>query len=158
MKKKKTKGEKILILADSHGRNISSHLTEIWPSRNTSISSIFKPNANLSVVTKDLKKQIKTFTKKDYIIVIGGSNDNLVNNENQLVDKLKRIVAESSHTNIILAGLPYKHHIPGLNNRVTYVNWEIEKTVNNSSHAFFLPLNDLSRKLHTKQGLHFNKQ
>lgn len=155
---KKDGSDKILILADSHGRNIVSYLTEIWPARSTKISSVFKPNANLNEVTKDLKKLIKSFTKRDYIIIIGGSNDNIVQNENSLIDAYKKIVEMSVHTNIILGGLPYKHHIPGLNNRVAYINMEIEIITSNSEHAVLLPLGDFSRKLHTKHGLHFNKQ
>lgn len=48
----KTISNRILILADSRGRNLSSNLTEIWPSRTTEINCIFKPNATFNEVTR----------------------------------------------------------------------------------------------------------
>lgn len=156
-KSKKTRDE-VLILADSHGRNISEYLMEIWPSKKTQINSIFKRNANFDEVTKDLKKLVKLFGKNDYVVVIGGANDSLGDSEGQLLSSFKQVIEATRHTNLILAALPYRYHTPELNSRVSFMNMEIEGLVKKSKHATLLTLNYLTRQLHTKHGLHLNKQ
>ncbi len=65
---------KILILADSHGRNLSSIVREKLPSK-FSVTGIFKPSATMAHVIENLHTHTRSFTQQDTVIIMGGQND-----------------------------------------------------------------------------------
>lgn len=146
----------LLILSDSHGRNLYNNIMTVWPNCTFNVSCIFKPNAGLSGVVNDLKALTESFTKEDYVVVIGGTND-VVHEGRQLIKTFQCILDRTSHTNVIMAGLPYRHDIPGWNNKISLINLELEKLVHYKSDATFLAINDLPRHMYTHHGLHFNR-
>lgn len=148
----------MLLLSDSHGRHLFNNLTKVWPSCTSSVCSIFKPNAGLSEVVRDIVALTDSFTLNDSLIVIGGTNDDIVQGESQLYDTYTKILQCTTHTNVVIAGLPYRHNVPGLNNKISFINIELEKIVLDFSHAYFLPINKLPRHMYTRHGLHFNKR
>ncbi|KAG8253108.1 hypothetical protein J6590_041890 [Homalodisca vitripennis] len=141
---------KVLLLVDSHGWDMYKYLAESWPNNNTNISCIFKPNSNLANVVKDIKKLTKNFTKKDTVIIIGGTNDNLVKKEGELIKQFQTIVRGMSHTKILVSALPYRHDVPGLNNRIAFINMELQDILSKYPDATFLPINNLQRHMYTK--------
>lgn len=104
---------KNLILAYSHGRNIAPKLAEVWPDRSSRITYIFKQNANIAQVTKTLKHTTESFRKEGCVIIISGSNDNIVSEESQLIDTFKKLIKLVTHTTIIVAGLQNQYNSPG---------------------------------------------
>ncbi|XP_054279932.1 uncharacterized protein LOC128998024 [Macrosteles quadrilineatus] len=150
--------KKILILADSHGRHLAPNLSSIWQKSGHDISCIFKPNAIMKEVLSDAKILTKSFTKSDTLVVLGGSNDEVSQAERNYCETIRILLENTTHTNIIISALPYRHHVPGLNNRIWFLNTNIEKLVAQHKHASFLAINKLPRHLYTQHGLHFNKQ
>lgn len=152
------KNGQLLILADSQGRNLSKYTSNVWPSDNKkTISSIFKPNATLSEVVNDVGELTKFFTKKDFVVVLGGSNNEIKNKRKQLFYDVERLLKQTEHTNVLVAGLPYRHHLPVENDLINYINIDLEHNIiRKTHHATFLPINNLARHFYTKHGLHFN--
>ncbi|KAF5284442.1 hypothetical protein FQR65_LT13549 [Abscondita terminalis] len=64
---------KILVLADDHGRGLSDKLQQFNQNK-FDITVLFKPKANYEQVVQDIIHLTKSFNKKDYVIIIGGSN------------------------------------------------------------------------------------
>ncbi|KAG8336403.1 hypothetical protein J6590_045368 [Homalodisca vitripennis] len=62
-----------------------------------------------------------------------------------------------SHTKILVSALPYRHDVPGLNNRIAFINMELQDILSKYPDATFLPINNLQRHMYTKHGLHFNR-
>ena len=103
-----TQKHHITILADSHGRQMSSILSERLPS-SFSVTGVFKPNAKFAGVIDELDTLSQGHTKRDTIIIMGGQNDiNLGGSFNPIghIQKLKRA---SQYTNIVLISLPPRH-------------------------------------------------
>ncbi|KAG8247866.1 hypothetical protein J6590_052285 [Homalodisca vitripennis] len=147
----------ILMFADSHGREMYKNLAEIWPKSNVNISCIYKPNATLKSVVTDLKLLTKDFTKDDSVIIIGGTNDDIVDKEDKLINIFKDIIQLTTLTTVRIAAIPCRHDVPGLNNRIAYINMELEKILSQHLDADFLPVNILPRHMYTKKGIHFNR-
>lgn len=137
---------------------MSKNLRNIWPDPQPNISSLFKPSATLEEVVKDTIKLTKQFSKKDHLIVIGGSNNEIHFDKGKLVSKFDNLLKVTRHTNVIIAALPYKHNSPGLNNKVSILNMDMKTLTDKAEHAKFLPLQELPRHLYTKYGSHFNRQ
>ena len=98
--------KKVLILADSHRRQISSLLSGKLPS-NFSITSLFKPNCRFADVTSELDTHTKTLTKRNTVIIIGRQNNIILGDHfppEQHVDKLQRA---AQNTNIVILNLPF---------------------------------------------------
>jgi hypothetical protein len=51
------------------------------------VTSIFKPNANLSNVTEDIGNLCKGLTKEDQVVIVGGAGNSLDRNLNYHIEK-----------------------------------------------------------------------
>lgn len=142
---------KLLILTDSHGRNMYkmlSHYAEF------DIEVIFKPGASLSGVTEDIVNLTKDFQSSDFVFVLGGTNDKY---RNFPLKKVREIIKSTTHTNVVIGAVPYRYDKPLLNNNIFEVNLKIFELIqkSRSMHACFLDVNSfLLEKHYTKHGLH----
>lgn len=150
--------EKVLILADSHGRDLCQHVTNQWMSTNKYISSIIKPNATLCNVVDNLNNLVQNFNKNDIVIVIGGTNDKIIGNEDTLLNKFKDIIDNTQHTNLVLAGLPLRHLEPEASDSVDNINFDLQVISQGKNHVWYLPLDKLPRHMYTRHGFHFNRK
>lgn len=76
----KTFKPKILILSDSHGRDLSVTLNNLLNSR-FSVQSFFKPNASFEQVTTNINELAKDFNKSDFVVVLAGVNNAIKGNK-----------------------------------------------------------------------------
>lgn len=112
---------RVLILGDKYCRNLHSTLKRLLGSNvdNYSITSILKPGAPLHNIIDNIESLVKNFTFRDHIILIGGSEDFLINKTPSLkilLNKLKACV----HTNVMILSIPFQK-------RQTYLNVKINK-------------------------------
>lgn len=145
----------ILILSDSHGRHCSSLLRNLidTPAR---ISSIVKPNATLDQVISDLDSLTKTFSKKDFVIIIGGTNNALFNKEitNNTFLNMNKI---SKKTNIILYSIPHWLNNWKANKSIFHQNNKIQNIIRRNSDIVYIDSNRyMSSHDYTSHGLHLN--
>lgn len=106
------KNRRVLILGDSHGRNLGNLLNLKC---SFSVLNIFKPNAKLCNVLQDVDSHTKDFTFNDFVFIIGGTNDLLsddykIKNIQQIYDML---VTKLRNTNVILPAVSnnFQSHI-----------------------------------------------
>ena len=146
--------KQVLILADSHGRHLSSILSRKLPP-NYSVSSIFKPNGRFADVTAELDTHTKTMTNQDTVFIIGGQNDiNLGGNftPEQHVNKLQ---CAAQNTNIVVSTLPFWYNRPTLCSEIKHANQQLKLQLRETDVTLF-EMNFLSVKHFTRHGLHMN--
>lgn len=146
---------KVLILADSHGRKLRDMLSNEL--RNSyEVISIFHPNATFGQVTADISALVRNFGKRDYVIVIGGSND-LGYNKVRDFDKCINHVADcTAHTNLIFTNIPHRHDLEIQDNLHWYLNSKFSQAQKWWRHVKLIDLTRLPRDNFTKHGLHLN--
>ncbi|KAF5275278.1 hypothetical protein FQR65_LT16760 [Abscondita terminalis] len=149
---------RILILADSHGRNLVSKFRDRL-SPKYSVQCIFKPNATFEQITCDLSGLTLDFNKDDQVIIITGTNNAL--NKNYISDHhIEKAVAALSHTNCMFAAVPYAYHYNYnyFNNLAYKTNYQFQFIVNRyCGFAKFLDVNRILNSNHkTLNGLHLN--
>ncbi|KAF5305375.1 hypothetical protein FQA39_LY09204 [Lamprigera yunnana] len=149
---------RILILADSHGRNLANKFRDRL-SPNYSVLCIFKPNATFEQTTCDLLGLTLDFNKGDHVIIMAETNDALV--KNYISDNsTEKTVAELSHTNCLFVAVPYVYHCnyKYFNNLAYKTNYQFQFITNNYSESVkFVDVNRFLGSRHkTLNGLHLN--
>lgn len=154
-----SEGRKVLMLTDSHGRNLQTlvqdHLCDV------NVCSFVKPGAKINdvLLENNLESFTRDYTDHDVIVVIGGTNDIDELSPFQLsmhkaMDKLEKL---SSRTNVVLLeimkrfDMNYDEEI-GIANNILYSR--CEKIKNNHRISFVQTNKDLERADYTKHGLH----
>lgn len=158
---------KIYLSCDSQGRGLALELG--LRSDSYDIFNCTQPGAPIKVVMSLISNSmdLQMYTKNDYIVIIGGSNDvhsNIVANRsdflNSFSDYLEKQLALFSHTNLILATVPYRYDLrqeSSENKIIKEMNKVIRNLVYRYSHVFLLDLYLLRSCHHTRHGLHINK-
>lgn len=166
MKPRGRKQHRVLLLADSHGRRCGSLLHEKLGDK-FEVISIFKPNASWNNVVKDVPTLTKDFNEKDYVILMGGSNDMHTNEDStlkQLPDSLLNldiILPLVKNTNLIIPNIPHRFDKPALNYKIRKSNQIRNQVINclakeNSNMLLIRDNCKFYRRDHTKHGLHYN--
>ncbi|KAG8267826.1 hypothetical protein J6590_041740 [Homalodisca vitripennis] len=146
----------LVIMADSHGKNISS-LVQQRTLR--SVLSYVRPGAKFSQVTDEVTNVRKNLTKDDYLLIMAGSNDVETSGINRLTQNVQELIKNTADTNLIIATLPMRHDRPALDLKISKLNTELEKLILESPlKPQILPLHLLPRHLFTNHGLHLNKK
>jgi hypothetical protein len=162
--KTKNKKSRVLLLADSHGRECSTLLSKNL--KNFDVETFFKPGAPLNEVVNSARDLVKDFNKDDFLIVLGGTND-IEDKTNkhlpQIFDSLNKVVPLSQKTNVIINTVPFRFDMPELNSKIKETNKLIHNTINNlktknAKNLGICFLNErLKREHYTKHGLHLNQ-
>lgn len=93
--------EKILIICNEEGKGVRQVLQPLLGTKHM-VQSIIKPGAKINNLINDGLSHCTNFTKSDYVIVIGGSNDD---NPLELQSNLYHLLKNLSHTNVILTDI-----------------------------------------------------
>ncbi|KAG8311951.1 PC4 and SFRS1-interacting protein [Homalodisca vitripennis] len=147
---------KLIILADSHGKNLSS-MVEQRSSLN--VCSYVRPGARFHQVVEEVEEITKNLTNEDHLLVIAGTNSVETTGVNRLMMDVNSLISSVKHTNLLLATLPMRHDRCELDIKISRVNGEIESISElNKSTVKLLPLHLLPRHLFTTHGLHMNRR
>lgn len=150
------KGNKLKILADSHGRNVRSIVQERCNIHN--VYSCIKPGGQIHSVLIDAENEAKDMDQDDFLVIFGGTNDIKPHlSDNFIPNKIEQTIEKCSHTNIIVSALPYRYDIPYLNRKIYQTNRLLKQLCDKYYHANFLPLNTIKRDDYSNGGLHFNR-
>jgi hypothetical protein len=126
--------KKVLILADSHGRGCASILSQFL--NNTyDISSMVKPGAGIDEIVKMVRKQTTNFDEKDWVIIMGGSNDVVHDGSHcgKFINALNELLPLSKKTNIIVNTLPVSSWDKERVNMVTNTNRSIHRVIHRAT-------------------------
>jgi lysophospholipase L1-like esterase len=124
------------------------------------VQGIIEPGAELTTITKTVKKEVKLLTKNDVIVIWGGTRDGSKNETTSGMRQLKDFFRENNHTNIIQMGIPYRfdlHANSCVNKEIEVCNRKLGKLVKAFEYTALIKP-DSNREVFTKHGLHMNNK
>lgn len=145
----------VLILSDSHGRDLYSSVQGLVKQN---VTTIVRSGAPLDKVSQGINYFSKGFTKTDTIVVIGGTNDVETHKPRRTLATVNFLLRCTRKTNLVIATIPSRHDKPELWDNVSYLNEKIRESCSRFKHCTVLPLDELPRHYYTAHGLHYNKQ
>ncbi|KAG8252169.1 hypothetical protein J6590_064200 [Homalodisca vitripennis] len=151
---------KILILADSHGRGCGEHIRDRL-GRMFVVTSIIKPNANFNDVIENIEELTESYQNGDYVIVLAGTN-NFNNRTPDLDFRFDLIKQVARKTNVVIPGIPHRFDKLGFNTNDAIKRSNIKLIeyirVSKLDNLNFVIVPNTKYTLHdqTKHGLHFN--
>lgn len=154
--------KRIVVLADSHGRNLSYRLQELCKYYNVCVYT--KPGAKIKSIIKEGKHSISNLGKDDFLVVLAGTNDMNRNEPGQLTvgQGINHLISIGTKTNVIISSIPYRYDVPYLNDNISFVNMGIAKKIRSYEGKLNIVYEDinlaLQRTSYTTHGLHLNKR
>jgi len=65
-----------------------------------------KPGCDLNTLLESAKSVLGSLTRKDVILICGGSNDFNFDKDESIIDHIMDFIKTNNHTNIVLANVP----------------------------------------------------
>lgn len=144
----------VLILADSHGRQLAELLHPILP---YNVQVIFKPSAKFNQVISDVTNLTKKFTKNDHVFIIAGCNDCNCKLKTSSFDfNLSSLSFISQITNVHVFNVFDRHDCTKCNDKVVKFNIQLQQEILKTDIKSINLLHILKRNDFTKKKLHLN--
>lgn len=121
------------------------------------MSTFVRPGAQFDKVTEEQQQLTKNLTLKDYLLVIGGTNNIEHTGTRRLLDGIQKVIMDAKHTNLILPTVPMRHDNPKFDLKISRINAEIEKMAEKHPKLQLLPVHLFPRHSFTRHGLHLNR-
>jgi lysophospholipase L1-like esterase len=147
----------VVVIGDGHARGCAAELTE-HAGKSCEVTGFVKPRTGLEVITEMATKEISKLTKKDVVVVWGGTHDIGKNMTKKGLEHLVKFVKQNSHTNIVIMKAPHRHDLSDLscvNNEVKGFNRKLQKMMKIYNNTEILDV-DINREHYTHHGLHMN--
>jgi lysophospholipase L1-like esterase len=147
----------IIIMGDSHSRGSAVMLRDYLGSK-FEVYGIIKPGASAAEIVAQTNKNYRHLTKKDVIVLFGGSNDVYRNNSKTALLQIAKF-CEEINRNIIVFDIPHRYDLMGIscvNKEVQAFNRKLRKVTKQYKHVTILEVSR-SRETFTQHGLHLNK-
>lgn len=145
------------LFGDSHARDQATHLNSSL-NGTYHIKSTCCPGWPLNEVVEKVVTQICEFinlSEKDFIVVVGGSNDTSEAHQKKLYDLYNKLFALLPNTNVIICETPFRFDEVEKNTEIAATNNLVARLCNVYPNATFLPvINSMQRHHFTKHGLH----
>ena len=117
-----------------------------------------KPGANSQTIVSTSTKTTGKLTKKDIVVVWGGTRDVGRNETVKGLHQLRNFVENHKQTNVIVMSVPYRHDLEPnscVNDEVKVYNRKLKKHLKVFDNTCVLEV-DTNRDLFTRHGLHMN--
>ena len=127
---------------------------------NTEVQGIVKPGADMETIVGTSIKSVKKLTKKDTVVVWGGTRDIGKNEAAKGLHQLKNFVEQNNQTNFIVIGAPHRYDLDlksCVNEEVKVYNRELKECLKTCENIEILEI-DSNRDLFTRHGLHLNSK
>ena len=151
------KSRKILIIGDSHARGCASEISR-HVKQDTEVCGIVKPGMCLDAITASAKEEIRQMTKKDVVVIWGGTNDVAKNNTECGQRHLQAFVEQNKQTSIVIMNVPHRHDLNTtscINDEVIKYNRKLKKWMTVYDHVTIVDPG-LDREHFSRHGLHMN--
>ncbi|RZF47165.1 hypothetical protein LSTR_LSTR016340 [Laodelphax striatellus] len=155
--RKVKKRRRVLVIADSHGRDLGWDLNCDVRDDGFEATVISKPGGSFRTVTEDIENFTRDFNFDDRVIVIAGTND-IVDSTIQPTDlDLEPIIATSRRTRVSIATVPYRYDRPLMNVNVGKFNSCLTRQISQFDGIDLMDLGNFEIADYTRHGLHLNK-
>ena len=146
---------KILILGDSHARNCSQVVKHNL-NHNVEVQGIVIPEAYIETIENTSTKNVEKLTKKDTVLLWGGTRDVGKNESIKGLHQLKNFVKNHNQTNFIMMCVPHRYDLDlnsCINEEVQVYNRKLKKYLKTCENIEIIEI-DSNRDLFTEHGLH----
>lgn len=154
---------KIIIVGDSQARNIGNLIREKLNSGSNKgkfdVTSSCRPNATFNQVLSDLEGLTKDYTKNDFVLLMGGSNDIPQAKLDKYDEILDKIVRVAGRTNVVVSEVPYRYDLNNFKSskeNAKFINRLLSSTMRHTNSFKVLKLAFLKRHHFTSHGLHYS--
>jgi hypothetical protein len=118
-----------------------------------------KPGAGTVDIFAPINLNYKHLTKRDVIVVQGGSNDVYRNNSMLALTQFVKFCEDLNHVNIIILDIPRRYDLietSCINKEIQIFNRKLRKIIKAYNHVTVLEVNN-NREAFTRHGMHLNK-
>jgi len=156
----KTKGKnqrKVILLGDSHIRGCSEKLADLL-GNSYNVIGITKPNANVKAVTDSINLKTEQLTKKDVVILCGGTRDISKYEANIGLQHISQFANSAADTNMIVMCAPSRYDLQPsscVNMEVASFNRKLHKSMKIFSHVQARRMST-NHDHYTTHGFHMN--
>ena len=151
------KQNKIIIMGDSHARGCAQEVQHNLGCC-FEVHGFVKPGANAQMIVNTSTKTMGKLTKKDVVVVWGGTRDVGKNETDKGLRQIRNFVENHKQTNVIVMSVPYRHDLESsscVNHEVKVYNRKLKKNLKLFDNRCVLEV-DTDRELYTRHGLHMN--
>jgi hypothetical protein len=148
---------KILISRDSHVRGCAGRMSASMDAR-FEVCGVVKPGCCTDSISGTVSDEVNRLTKNDFLVLSSGANDISKNDTRIAFRNIVNYIKNTSHTNVILMGVPPRYDAPGcsqLNNSIKLFNNKLDKLTKIFCHVT-MSERISNRLLYTKHGSHLN--
>ena len=156
-KTKDKKQNKIIIIGDSHARGCAQELQHQL-GQGFEVQGFVKPGATSQTVVNTSTKTMEKLTKKDVVVVWGGTRDVGRNETTKGLQQIRHFVDSHKQTNVIVMSVPHRHDLEPnscVNEEVIAYNRKLKKQLKIFDNTCIIEV-DTDRDLFTRHGLHMN--
>ena len=151
------KQHKVIILGDSHARGYAAGVKHLLGNDFEVFGSI-NPGSGMERVKDTAKVKVQQLTKKDAVVLWGGSNDVARNNSLVGLKHILEFVMNANRTNVILVSAPHRHDLISascVNNEVEVFNRKLHKKLERFRKIEMIEVVN-ERIFYTRHGQHLN--
>lgn len=156
-----SRNKKVVIVADSQGKDLTRHMTRLLGSNSScDVFSIIRPGSDLKFVTRDLAQIVKaeSLNKDDFLVVIGGTNDVTKRGgyqPSEFNEGIANVSGVAAQTNVIVPDIPLRFDLPiSSNSIVRSMNIALKNELNKTEASFLQRKPGKSDM--TRHGLHYS--
>ena len=149
--------QKISTTGDSHAKGHAAEITYNLGSTFKVIGYV-KPGTGLEEITNITRKETDEMTKKDMVVVWGGTNNIAKNESEKGLVHISNFVKQRKHTNVIIVGAPKRHDLSTtscVNSAVTTYNRKLHKRMKMFEYVQIID-SEVQTEHFTRHGLHMN--
>lgn len=149
--------EKILLCADSHGKDLAWHLNKNIKS-NKAYSFIHPGGTTRKILQKDnIHKEVRQ--KKDALIIWCGANDVARNEAQEAIENIRDTLEQVKDNKVYLVDIPHRFDLVEwscVNKEIKKTNLALKRLCENYSNTVMIESSRAERHCFTKHGQHLN--
>ncbi|KAG8309326.1 hypothetical protein J6590_088937 [Homalodisca vitripennis] len=148
---------KMLICADSHGRDLAWHLNK--SQKTYDAVSFVRPGGRTKQILVNKNIEEANLSEQDSLVILCGTNDVARNEAYEVIDGISATLDKVKQTNIFLVDVPNRYDLANwscVNHEVKKTNQRLLELSEMYNNVTLLEASKAERHLHTHQGLHFN--
>ncbi|KAG8241929.1 hypothetical protein J6590_076048 [Homalodisca vitripennis] len=155
----KNKNKRILICADSHGRDLFYNLNKILSDHEA--VSFIRPGGCTKEILDMYNIEEEKLSYEDTLVIISGTNDVATNDAQEATTSITSVLEKKPNHKVVLVELPHRYDLVDwscVNKEVTRTNAQFKQLSEQLDNVTLVELSKAERSLHTRHGMHFNSR
>ena len=153
----KKKQHKVIIVGDSHARRGAAEVKHLLNNK-FEVQGMVKSGSGMELIKETTRAEINKLSRKDVVVVWGGSNDIARNNSKKGIKNMLECVMNANNTNVIVMSAPPRYDLTRdscVNREVDSFNEKLGKRLKRFDKVEMIEVIK-ERACYTKHGQHLN--